>query len=469
MKRARLAVAAALTLALAVPLYAAGRPETPSDEELKREIVEKLTWDDRVDAAGVAVQVEGSEVTLSGTVSSLFARRVAEEDAWSVDGVVALKDRLEVRITQPAADLALASRVRTVLSSSADLEGQDIAVTARNGVVTLEGTVDAYWRKLEAERLAAGISGVTSVSDELAVAPSADLRDEAIAEDVLRAIERNVDAPPGSVDVSVRNGIVTLGGVVESWSAHAAAYEAAADTPGVRGVVDELLVQAPTGRGTGQPPDDTIQRHVVDQLTWDGRVQAAKVTVRVEHGRVTLSGTVPTYLSRLAAGDDARLVPGVVAVNNELTVEPAQVGLGDRYLAARVAEALGLNPDLGAAGIDVQVRDSVVTLRGVLDAAWKVERAEEIASDVAGIKAVVNELSVVPGRDVLDETIARQVVAAMDRIDGVDLSGVRVEVQEGTVTLSGRVDSRIARDAAFDAALRIEGVRAVVDEIEVQG
>jgi osmotically-inducible protein OsmY len=184
---------------------------------------------------------------------------------------------------------------------------------------------------------------------------------------------------------------------------------------------------------------------------------------------VTLTGTVPTYLSRLAAADAARLIPGVLSVDNELTVEPDTAGLGDRYLAARVQEALGLNADIDASEIEVDVQDSVATLRGTVDAAWKLQRAEEIASDVPGVVAVANELSVVPTRNILDETIARQVVRALERTDGVDVTHVKVEVRDGTVTLSGTVDSWLARDTAFNAALDTAGVRAVINDIEVGG
>jgi len=191
--------------------------------------------------------------------------------------------------------------------------------------------------------------------------------------------------------------------------------------------------------------------------------------VAVDDGVVTLTGTVPTYLSRLAAADAARLIPGVLSVDNELTVEPDTAGLGDRYLAARVQEALGLNADIDASEIEVDVQDSVATLRGTVDAAWKLQRAEEIASDVPGVVAVANELSVVPTRNILDETIARQVVRALERTDGVDVTHVKVEVRDGTVTLSGTVDSWLARDTAFNAALDTAGVRAVINDIEVGG
>jgi osmotically-inducible protein OsmY len=465
------ALAVGLALLPGASLFAGGQPEPPSDEQVKRNIVDKLTWDDRVDAADLTVEVEAGQVTLSGTVTSHLAQRTAVEDAWSVDGVVAVNDRVEVRLpVERTPDQALEQRVRGVLAGSSEIDAQDISVTALGGVVTLEGTVDAYWKKLKAEDLAAGVAGVTGVSNELAVVPTGDVVDQTIADDVTRAVDRRLVVEAGNVDVRVHNGIVTLSGVVDSWQAHDAAYDAAVSTLGVQGVVDELLVEAPTPPPGKQPlTDDEIRKDVVEQLLRDTRIDATDVTVAVDDGVVTLTGTVPTYLSRLAAADAARLIPGVLSVDNELTVEPDTAGLGDRYLAARVQEALGLNADIDASEIEVDVQDSVATLRGTVDAAWKLQRAEEIASDVPGVVAVANELSVVPTRNILDETIARQVVRALERTDGVDVTHVKVEVRDGTVTLSGTVDSWLARDTAFNAALDTAGVRAVINDIEVGG
>jgi len=461
----------ALAALLAAPLYAGGSPELRSDEQIKREIVEQLTWDDRVDAAKIKVEVEAGAVTLSGTVDSHFARRTAVHDAWSVDGVIALNDLLEVKyVGGETSDLALESRVQRVLSSSSEVGGEDIAVTAWAGLVTLAGTVDAYWKKLEAEDLAAGVSGVIGVSNELAVVPTEDVVDEAIAEDVVQAIDRSIEVNVENVDVRVQNGVVTLSGVVDSWNAHDAAYEAAVNTLGVTEVVDELLVELPAVGTRGEIlSDEDIREDVVEQLIWDDRVNAANVTVEVEDGTVTLSGTVPTYLARLAAADAVRLIPGVLSVENELTVEADAAGLGDRYLEARVTEALGWNPDVDVSEIEVEVQNSVATLSGTVDSAWRVERAEEVASDVAGVVSVINELTVVPTEDILDETIARRVARAIDRNDAVDIDDVEVEVLDGTVTLSGTVDTWLAREAAFNAAMSIAGVTAVVNEIEVQG
>jgi osmotically-inducible protein OsmY len=456
---------------LAVGLYAGGGSEMRSDELVKRDIVDQLTWDNRVDAAEIKVEVVGGAVTLSGIVSSHFARRTAVEDAWSVDGVIALNDRLEVEYEGGTdSDLALANRVQQVLAYSSQIEWDNISVAAWAGVVTLEGTVDAYWKKLEAEELAAGVSGVLAVTNEIAVVPSEDILDEAIAEDVVQAIDRNVDVDVEDIDVRVSAGVVTLGGSVESWKARDAAYQAAANTLGVREVVDNIVVDLPTVSGLAEPlGDEEIRADVIEQLIWDDRVNAANVRVEVEDGIVTLSGTVPTYLARLAAADAARLIPGVLSAVNELTVGTDAAGLGDRYLEAQVTEALSWNPDLDASEIEVQVQDSVATLRGTVGSAWKVERAEEVASDVSGVVAVVNELTVVPTEDVLDETIARQVVRAIDRNDSVDVDNVDVEVLDGTVTLSGTVDTWLAREAAFNAAMSTVGVKAVVNELEVQG
>ncbi len=91
--------------------------------------------------------------------------------------------------------------------------------------------------------MACGAEGVLDVVSRLTVVPTAKVSDRAIAEDVVAAIQRNTNADIKQVNVEVRNGVVTLTGVVPSLAAFDSATDAAEFTRGVINVINDLVIQ----------------------------------------------------------------------------------------------------------------------------------------------------------------------------------------------------------------------------------
>lgn len=212
---------------------------------------------------------------------------------------------------------------------------------------------------------------------------------------------------------------------------------------------------------------EDIKKDVVDQLYWDGRIDAANVQVEVSEDRVILSGTVPTVASRHAADEDAWLVEGVRAVENRLTVEhPAGVPTpSDDTIASRVADTLLWHPDIDSSDIAPAVSKGWVTLKGSVSSFWQKMLAEELASGLSGVFGVINELAVVPSKDVTDQSIARAIVSALERNTYVDPEKVNVEVTNGVVTLSGAVPNLMVYRAAADTARHTVGVVNVINRL----
>jgi osmotically-inducible protein OsmY len=193
------------------------------------------------------------------------------------------------------------------------------------------------------------------------------------------------------------------------------------------------------------------------------------MTVQVNDGEVTLIGTVPTYSAKLAAEADALMIEGVVTVDNELIVEPLEPITNDMFLATRAENVLDWNPDVEVENLTIEVIAGVATLEGQVDALWQKDRAEELVMEIEGMIGVINKLAVVPTESILDETIAQDIVEAIDRNIHVNVDNVTVLVDQGTVTLNGEVPTITAKNAAFDAALNTTGVRAVINNVEVTG
>jgi osmotically-inducible protein OsmY len=73
---------------------------------------------------------------------------------------------------------------------------------------------------------------------------------------------------------------------------------------------------------------DNVQASVLNALYWDLAVPPYTVTVEVENGWVTMSGTVGRSYQRACAESDPRRVPGVVGVTNQIRVAPAHAEQG---------------------------------------------------------------------------------------------------------------------------------------------
>ena len=115
--------------------------------------------------------------------------------------------------------------------------------------------------------------------------------------------------------------------------------------------------------------------------------------VTVHSGRVTLTGTVEWMFQRDRAADAVAHIPGVLAVINQITVNPkARL----RSVQRRIVRALHRNADLDARHMSVIVSDDVVTLKGTGGSWLQRDAAERAAGSAPGIRRVDNEIIVEP-------------------------------------------------------------------------
>ncbi|HYS26004.1 MAG TPA: BON domain-containing protein [Vicinamibacterales bacterium] len=157
----------------------------PDDGRITSSIQSKYFISDRLKGRRVNVTSSGGVVTLNGDVADETERAEALLLARTTDGVTRVEDSLTVTAASPAAaaapaapspaspvadgDDSLGARVKTQLSSDARVKGAAIDVTAKNGVVLLQGTVPSTAAKQRALTVARGTDGVTQVVDRLHV------------------------------------------------------------------------------------------------------------------------------------------------------------------------------------------------------------------------------------------------------------------------------------------------------------
>jgi hyperosmotically inducible periplasmic protein len=123
------------------------------------------------------------------------------------------------------------------------------------------------------------------------------------------------------VSVDTTKGVVHLRGKVDSAEAKSAAGEIAKGIDGVKSVKNDLQVVAPTARKAVDANDKDIAKAVESRMSKDANLK--KVDVRTDGGVVTLTGEVPSIMVAAKASEQARMVPGVKSVKNELTLRQA--------------------------------------------------------------------------------------------------------------------------------------------------
>lgn len=191
------------------------------------------------------------------------------------------------------------------------------------------------------------------------------------------------------IGVSVRGNVVTLSGHVESFAEKFATERAARRVKGIAAVAQEIEVHL---AGDKKTADDEIAQRAVKILAWDVSVPLDAVTVKVEHGIVTLTGCVDWAFQRAEAEYDVRKLGGVKAVVNAITVRPKlrAVDVRDKLTAA-----FERNADVEAGRITVDVTEGKVVLGGKVDSWSEREAAERAAWSVPGVTAVDDRIILV--------------------------------------------------------------------------
>jgi len=215
-----------------------------SDTQIHHDVLEELKWDSRVDETEVGVQVDGGVVTLTGTVTSWAKRVAAQEAARRVIGVLDVANDIEVKVSGGLArtDTEIAQAVRRTLEWDVFVPEDKITSTVTDGWVTLEGTVERWGQREDAERAVRNLTGVKNVVNKITVTPAKPVTGD-VRKAIEQALERRAEREARRIGVDVRDGTVTLTGPVHSWAERQSVLSAARFTPGVRAVEDHLQTE----------------------------------------------------------------------------------------------------------------------------------------------------------------------------------------------------------------------------------
>jgi osmotically-inducible protein OsmY len=213
-------------------------------------------------------------------------------------------------------DIRVRGAVVRQLDWDPEVDASAIGVSAGDSVVTLTGFVDSYAEKLAAERVAKQVRGVRAVANDIVVRQMVDRTDADIAHDAVSCLRHRPDLAE-TVQVTVHRGHLTLTGHVAWLLRKEAAEHAVKHVRGLLGIFNHIEVKP------GSTQRD-VRRRIVTALHHNADLDARHISVAVHDHTVTLSGTVDTWMQREAAERAAGSAPGIIRVENQLVIVPAE-------------------------------------------------------------------------------------------------------------------------------------------------
>jgi osmotically-inducible protein OsmY len=212
--------------------------------------------------------------------------------------------------------------------------------------------------------------------------------------------------------------------------------------------------------------DRQLQQDVIAELGWDAAVNASRIGVEAKNGIITLSGHVESYAQKWAAERAAQRVSGVKGVAVEMDVVlPGSSQRTDADIASAARNALEWNTLIPRDAVAVMVEDGHITLSGDVEWAYVRTAAESSVRGLLGVKGVNNLIHIRP--QIKPSDVKTKIEAALQRRAHLDARSISVDVDKGTVTLVGTVDSLSERVTVENAVWNAPGVQKVVDNLIV--
>lgn len=315
-------------------------------------------------------------------------------------------------------DAWVTTKVKIALLTTRDLSSTGVHVDTVDGRVTLYGTVRSLIEKSKAEQSARSVDGAREVRDLLQVVPSRSLpsvrvSDQELKHRVSETLSRDEALANSTVTVkSVNGGVVLLSGTAASLSDHLHALEKAREVEGVRGVASE--VSSPDTMADAEiwrdgPYDHVMYEHSTAQDMWittaaklrllaNLQSWAFDINVDSRDGLVTLFGLVDSERTKRAAAAEVSKVSGVKGIKNAIQVVPGSqqplVTKNDAHLKEAIEDRLRKHQELTDAEIDIDVRNGVARLSGIVRTQGDRLVALIVTRTTAGVYGLVDNLEV---------------------------------------------------------------------------
>ena len=209
-----------------------------------------------------------------------------------------------------------------------------------------------------------------------------------IQEDVMDELKWQPFLNSSEIGVAVKNGIVTLSGIVDSYSKKLSAERAARKVAGVKAIAEDIQIGVSPAYSK---KDAEIANAVVKALQWHSAVPDQKLKIKVENAIVTLEGEVEWEYQRVSARIAVQHISGIRSVTNLITIRPK---LNPIELEQKITAAFRRNATVDAGKISVSTLGNKVILTGKVRSFAESEDAENVAWAAPGVYHVENKLTI---------------------------------------------------------------------------
>ena len=454
------------------PLSSQGSMPPMTDQSVEKAVEGALLIDEGVPAHLIDVELDLGVVSMTGIVPHLRAKERATLVAETIKGVQSIVNRITVAPSdRPDADVK--ADILEAFQEEPVTDSLDITVIIHKGKVTLIGAVPSLAARALAREIVAGVWGVGEVKNDLTVNLGSIRDDQEIKDEISSLLENNVWINANPIQVFVEEGQVTLKGVVGSL-AEKGRVRRETMVKGVTTVNDKLLfikkwAQGEVRRTTklGHKSDKAIKDVLTSAYLIDPRMSLRHLTVEVQDGVVTLQGKVPHFKIKKEAEKVAQHTRGVLWVENFIKVGP-KANISAESLEQKVSKALNQNVYVNSYNIIASAVKGKVYLAGTAHSDFEKEEAERAISDLSGVMEIKNQIIVKdPWKWKRDKILHKDINDEFWWSLFVDSEDISVQVENGTVTLQGTVDSWWEQEMAVRNAYE-GGAKYVENQLTIQ-
>lgn len=213
-------------------------------------------------------------------------------------------------------DFEIQKDVMDELGWEPSLNPSEIGVAVKDGVVTLSGQVDSFFKKQTAEKAVKRVRGVKAIAEDIqvGVSPSYRRSDADIASAVLDALKWHAAVQEDKIKVKVEDGIVRLDGEVEWDFQRKSAKSAIENLNGVIAVHNLIVVKPKIA-------SSNIEQKISAAFHRHASLDAKKIHVDVDGDKVILTGTVRSFTEKDDAENAAWAAPGVLHVDSKIIID----------------------------------------------------------------------------------------------------------------------------------------------------